>query len=69
MKLIMRVTMMAMLLATNACDQNDSPVKTKANATVVLEAQRESLEKAKNVERMVLDAAAQQKETIEAGSQ
>jgi hypothetical protein len=65
----MRVTMMAMLLASNGCDQNDSPVKTKANATVALKAQRESLEKAKNVERMVLDAAVQQKEAIEAGSQ
>ncbi len=69
MKLIMRVTIMAMLLAANGCDQNDSPVKTKAGSSEVLKTQLESLEKAKNVERMVLDAAAQQKETIEAGSQ
>ena len=70
MKLLMRFMIIAMLPAASGCDQDGKAVKAKASAgPVVFETQRESLEKAKHVDQMVLDAAAQQKKNIEADTQ
>jgi|GEM_PF-1371852 len=69
MKSITGFMMAAMLLTTGGCDNDGQPIKAKAVGTVVLKSQLESLEKAKDVEQTVLDAAAQQKEQIEAGTQ
>jgi len=69
MKSIMGFMMAALMLASSGCDKDGKPVKAKAVGTVVLKSQLDSLEKAKDVEQAVLDAAAQQKEQIEAGTQ
>lgn len=69
MKSIMGFLMAALLLATSGCDKDGKPPKAKAVGTVVLKSQLESLEKAKGVEQTVMDAAAQQKQSIEAGTQ
>jgi hypothetical protein len=69
MKSITGFMVMALCLMISACDQDGKPVKAKATGTVVLQSQLDSLEKAKNVEQRVLEAAAQQQQNIEAGTQ
>ena len=67
MKLSIRVAAILALLAITGCGQDDEPVK--AADTGVLKTQLETLEQAKQVEQVVQDAAEQQRQKIEEGTQ
>jgi hypothetical protein len=63
MKLIIKLTTMLLFISTTACGDQDK--QAKASDPVVLKTQLEALDKAKQVERMLQDAAVQQRKTID----
>jgi hypothetical protein len=62
MKLIIKLTTMLLFISITACGDQDK--QAKASDPVVLKTQLEDLDKAKQVERMLQDAAVQQRKTI-----
>ncbi len=67
MKLIGKVLAILLLVSVAGCGKDDKPVKTAE--TVLLNKQLETLEQAKQVEQGVQDAADQQRQKIEQGTQ
>ncbi|HEY8157159.1 MAG TPA: hypothetical protein VIF10_00515 [Methylobacter sp.] len=67
MKLLIRVAAILMLVAIAGCNKDDKQVGVVDPG--LLKTQRETLEQAKQVERQVQDAADQQRQKIEAGTQ
>ena len=64
MKLIIKLTTMLLFISmTTACGGQDK--QAKASDSVVLKTQLEALGKAKQVERMLQDAAVQQRKSID----
>ncbi|WP_340121673.1 hypothetical protein [Methylobacter svalbardensis] len=63
MKLINRVAAILMLVSITGCGEGDKPVK--AADTGVLKTQLETLDQAKQVEQVLQDAAAQQRQQVE----
>jgi hypothetical protein len=63
MKLIIKLTTMLLFISITACGDQDK--QAKASDPVVLKTQLEALDKAKQVERMLQDAAVQQRKTID----
>jgi predicted small lipoprotein YifL len=63
MKLIIKLTTMLLFISITACGDQDK--QTKASDPVVLKTQLEDLDKAKQVERMLQDAAVQQRKTVD----
>jgi len=58
MKLIIKLTTMLLFISITGCGEQDK--QAKASDPVVLKTQLEALDKAKQVERMLQDAAVQQ---------
>lgn len=67
MKLIINVLVMLLTLSITGCNKDDKPVKAADSAA--FKAPLEALEKSKQVEANVLDAAEQQRKTIDEQSQ
>ncbi|MDP1665769.1 MAG: hypothetical protein Q8L79_11660 [Methylobacter sp.] len=67
MKLLIGVAAILMLVSISGCDKDDKQVKT-ADAGP-LKTQLETLEQAKQVEQQIQDAAEQQSQKIETGTQ
>jgi hypothetical protein len=68
MKLIIKIAAAALtLVSLIGCNQDDKPVE--AADTGVLKAQLETLDQAKQVEQVVQDAAEQQRQKVEEGTQ
>lgn len=67
MKLLISVAAILVLVSIAGCDKDDKQVK--AADTGLLKTQLETLEQAKQVEQQVQDAAEQQRQKIEAGTQ
>jgi predicted small lipoprotein YifL len=63
MKLIIKLTTMLLFISITGCGEKDKQAKT--SDPVVLKTQLEALDKAKQVEGMLQDAAAQQRKTID----
>jgi predicted small lipoprotein YifL len=63
MKLIFKMTAILWFISIAGCGEQDKPAK--ASEPVVLKTQLEALDKAKQVERMLQDAAEQQRKTID----
>jgi len=67
MKHIIKIAAMLALMTMAACGQDDKPVKT--TDTDLLKTQRDALEQAKQVEKVLEDAAAQQRQDIDQSTQ
>jgi hypothetical protein len=67
MYLIIKVVLMMMLVSSMGCGKDDEPVKT-ANSSL-LKMQFEALDKAKQVDQGLRDAAEQQRKKIEQETQ
>ncbi len=67
MKLLISVAAILVLVSISGCDKDDKQVK--AADTGLLKTQLETLEQTKQVEQQVQDAAEQQRQKIEAGTQ
>jgi len=67
MKLLIRVAAILMLVSISGCDKGGKQVK--AADVGPLKTQLETLEQAKQVEQQIQDAAEQQRQRIEAGTQ
>ncbi|MGZ8175835.1 MULTISPECIES: hypothetical protein [Methylobacter] len=67
MKLLISVAAILVLVSIVGCNKDDKQVK--AAETGLLKTQLETLEQAKQVEQQVQDAAEQQRQKIEAGTQ
>ena len=63
MKLIFKIMSILWFISITGCGEQDNP--PKAADPVVFKTQLDALDKAKQVERMVQDAAAQQRKTID----
>jgi hypothetical protein len=63
MKLIIKLTAMLLFIAITACGEKDK--QANASDPVVFKTQVEALDKAKQVEDILQDAAAQQRKTID----
>jgi hypothetical protein len=64
MKLIIQLTAMLLFISISGCGEEQDK-QTKAPNPVVLKTQREALDKAKQVESTLQDAAAQQRKAID----
>ncbi|HEY8036749.1 MAG TPA: hypothetical protein VIF37_14305 [Methylobacter sp.] len=67
MKLIIKITAALALVSVIGCNQDDKPAE--AADTGVLKTQLETLDQAKQVEQVVQDAAEQQRQKVEEGTQ
>jgi hypothetical protein len=67
MKIIIKLTTMLLFISIIACGEKDK--QADVSDPVVLKTQREALDKAKQVEHMLQDAAAQQRKTIDENTQ
>jgi entry exclusion lipoprotein TrbK len=67
MKSIIKVAAILLFVLVAGCGEEEKPVK--AANTEVLKTQLEALEQARQVDQMVQDAAAQQRQKIEEGTQ
>lgn len=67
MKLLISVAAILVLVSISGCDKDDK--QDKAADTGLLKTQLETLEQARQVEQQVQDAAEQQRQKIEAGTQ
>jgi hypothetical protein len=67
MKLLIRVTVILTLVSISGCNKDDKQVEAVDPGP--LKTQLETLEQSKQVEQQVLDAAEQQRQKIEAGTQ
>lgn len=63
MKLIIKLTTLLLFISITGCGEKEK--QAKAPDPIVLKTQREALNKAKRVERMLQDAAVQQRKTID----
>jgi hypothetical protein len=63
MKLIFKMVAILWFISIAGCGEQDKPAKVAD--LVVLQTQLEALDKAKQVERMLQDAAVQQRKTID----
>ena len=63
MKLIINLTTILLFISITGCGEKDKQAKT--SEPVVLKTQLEALDKAKQVEGMLQDAAVQQRKTID----
>ena len=63
MKLIIKLTTMLLFILITGCGEKDK--QAEASDPVVFKTQLEALDKAKQVERMLQDAAVQQSKTID----
>jgi len=63
MQLILKLTAILLLISIIGCEEKDK--QAKASDPVVFKPQREALDKAKQVESTLQDAAAQQRKTID----
>ena len=63
MKLIIKLTTILLFISITGCGEKDKQAKT--SDPVVLKTQLEALDKAKQVEGMLQDAAGQQRKTID----
>ena len=71
MKSIIKIAAILALMTIAGCsqdEQNDKPVKAAADSDL-LKTQRDTLEKAKQVEQVLDDAAAQQRQDIDQSTQ
>ncbi len=67
MTLVIKAAVVLMMVSATGCSQGDKP--DKAADSGLLKTQRETLEQAKQVEQVVQDAAEQQRQEIEQGTQ
>lgn len=67
MNLIIKISAALALISIIGCNQDDKPAK--APDTEVLKTQSETLDQAKQVEQVVQDAAEQQRQKVEEGTQ
>lgn len=67
MTLVIRAAVILMMVSAAGCGQDEKPAKTADSG--VLQTQRETLEQAKQVGQVVQDAAEQQRQKIEQGTQ
>jgi major membrane immunogen (membrane-anchored lipoprotein) len=67
MKSIVNLMIMLAFILLSGCGQEDKPIKTTESD--VFKLQKESMDKANQVEDTVLDAARQQRDTIDKASQ
>ena len=63
MKLIIKLATMLLFISVTGCGEQDQ--QAKASDNVVIKTQLEALDKAKQVERTLQDAAEQQRKTID----
>ena len=63
MKLIIKLTTLLLFISITGCGEKEK--QAKAPDPVVLKTQREALDKAKQAESMLQDAAVQQRKTID----
>lgn len=68
MKSIIKVAAILLFVSVAGCGEEEKPVKAAAH-TEVLKTQLEALEQARQVDQMVQDAAVQQRQKIEEGTQ
>lgn len=66
MKLIIKLTTILLFFLITGCGEKDK--QAKASDPIVLKTQLEIWDKAKQVERMIQDAAVQQRKTIDEGT-
>ncbi len=63
MQLILKLTAILLLVSIIGCEEKDK--QAKAPDPVIFKTQREALDKAKQVEQVLQDEAAQQRKTID----